>query len=432
MLPRLVTRIETDATTASTAVWLGDWQFRLPPLLAEHGVIDVDTCASSAVVDPIVCFHPLPLHQLATAIRRARAKLGADVYLVPVTASPISAAWTRRLLTLGADDVACLADADQLLTALVRGRRHVERLKELAAKCRSVRAAQQQLEACINVLPLPIFFKDHKGAYWSCNTAFSEYVGAPIADIIGKTAFDIAPPQLAAHYDAADQRLMKSKGVEIYETQIRFLDGTIRDVVFHKAALIDGTNEVAGITGAVIDVTERRNLERKLKEIADRDPLTGAYNRRKFFELAELRTLETLDDARPLSILVIDIDHFKQLNDRHGHACGDQVLCHLVELLDEYLAPHGFHARMGGEEFFAVLTDTDLISARQHAETVRSAVAAATCRRDCDDVRMTVSIGVAQLGAGEALAFAIERADRALYRAKRNGRNRVEVAETSR
>ncbi|MDR3497123.1 MAG: diguanylate cyclase [Ancalomicrobiaceae bacterium] len=408
---------------------MGDWRFKLPLQLAGYGVAEVDSLGDRPPAEPVVCFHPLPMQQLATAVRRARSKLGADTYFIAVTVRSISPAWARRLVTLGADDVAALTDADTLALALLRGRRHIERLKQLRAECRSANAAQQQLQACVNVLPLPIFFKDGDGAYWSCNNAFAEYIGLPLAEIIGKTAFDIAPPQLAAHYDAADQRLKHSKGIEIYESQIRFLDGTIRDVVFHKAAFLDDAKEVAGITGAVIDVTERRNLERRLKEIADRDPLTGAYNRRKFFELAELRAREAVAGERPLSVLVIDIDHFKQLNDRHGHSCGDSALCHLVELLDEHIAPHGFHARMGGEEFFAILTDTDAAAAHRRAEAVRSAVVAAICRHDRDDVRMTVSIGVAQLAPHEALAFTIERADRALYRAKRNGRNRVEVAE---
>ncbi len=163
---------------------------------------------------------------------------------------------------------------------------------------------------------------------------------------------------------------------------------------------------------------ERR--QRRLADLALVDPLTGALNR------AGLDAFETTTArAESRAVLLVDLDHFKAINDRHGHPAGDEVLRRFVAIARETLRPGDAVARLGGEEFVLLLCAADRESAMSHAEMLRALVE----RRPVDwngvPVAATVSIGVAAIARGEALPSAIERADHALYLAKTAGRNRI-------
>jgi diguanylate cyclase (GGDEF)-like protein/PAS domain S-box-containing protein len=157
------------------------------------------------------------------------------------------------------------------------------------------------------------------------------------------------------------------------------------------------------------------------------DPLTGLYNRRIIDDWFEREIKNALGAGRALSVLAIDIDHFKNFNDRHGHECGDIALRAIGSLLKMTLRAEDIACRLGGEEFAVLLPDTDRASAGLVAEKLRRAVEAMPLERSGRSFgQMTVSIGVAALG-GEAgsAASLLRQADRALYRAKSGGRNRV-------
>jgi diguanylate cyclase len=124
---------------------------------------------------------------------------------------------------------------------------------------------------------------------------------------------------------------------------------------------------------------------------------------------------------------MIDVDHFKQVNDRYGHPVGDDVLRAVGALLGARLRDGDCLARIGGEEFMAVLRDCDVGRGRRVAESLRHNVAASHIRTGAGDVPITVSLGVAQWAAGESFDEVVERADRALYEAKNGGRDRVEI-----
>jgi len=136
--------------------------------------------------------------------------------------------------------------------------------------------------------------------------------------------------------------------------------------------------------------------------------------------------------AQPLSVLMVDADHFKAINDTHGHAAGDQVLRHLAALLTKALRAGDWVGRLGGEEFLAVLPDASLEHTRSIAERMREAIAAAPCTTPKGVLAITVSIGAASHRAdGETSAALLQRADAALYTAKTEGRNRVSVADAA-
>jgi len=173
-------------------------------------------------------------------------------------------------------------------------------------------------------------------------------------------------------------------------------------------------------------VALREALERNV-ELAERDALTGLYNRRRASELLELFVRQAARGQR-FALAVVDIDHFKRVNDTHGHAAGDLVLQRFASEASATLRDGDILARWGGEEFLLLLPTGDVDSALGVAQRMRErTVAMAVPLPRGGTVAFTVSIGVAVLQEGEAAGRAIERADAALYRAKANGRNCVEV-----
>lgn len=166
---------------------------------------------------------------------------------------------------------------------------------------------------------------------------------------------------------------------------------------------------------------------KRLREIASTDPLTGVANRRSIEQLGEAAVARAHAAGAPLTALVLDIDHFKQVNDGHGHPAGDKVLARIAETFRHGLRQFDLLGRTGGEEFLVLLPGTGLEQAGAIAERLRTGIET----MDCDDLArglaVTVSIGMAALRApGDTLQQLVERADAALYRAKNNGRNRIE------
>ena len=174
----------------------------------------------------------------------------------------------------------------------------------------------------------------------------------------------------------------------------------------------------------------RWRREREARVLASTDELTGLLNRRALLAHADAALLAARQQQEPLSLLMIDADHFKQINDQHGHAFGDEVLRHLARVLGTALRQRDRLGRLGGEEFAAVLPGAAAVQAGQIAERMREAVAAtpAPGPEGAGAVGCTVSIGVAELGSGETVAQALQRADAALYAAKQGGRNAVALA----
>ncbi len=177
----------------------------------------------------------------------------------------------------------------------------------------------------------------------------------------------------------------------------------------------------------VRDISNRREANETLRNVISYDHLTGLVNRRAFFETAELEVQRWQRQPRPLSIVMIDADHFKNVNDSHGHAAGDAVLRHLAAGLSATFRIMDVVARIGGEEFVVLLPDTTLDDACAVASRLCQRIAAHAVEVDGTTIRYTVSAGVATMddalaGVGDLL----KRADTAMYAAKARGRNRVE------
>ncbi len=167
----------------------------------------------------------------------------------------------------------------------------------------------------------------------------------------------------------------------------------------------------------------------QLFQLATQDSLTGLYNRRHFMTLAEEACGNTVLQPKPLCMLMFDLDHFKQVNDRYGHAAGDEALRSFARILQDSLRAQDLVCRMGGEEFAALLTDTTADDAMTAAQRICNLVAHTPVLSHGQSISLTVSIGLASCVPGQALGDMMRQADKALYEAKNAGRNRVQVAQ---
>jgi diguanylate cyclase (GGDEF)-like protein len=201
--------------------------------------------------------------------------------------------------------------------------------------------------------------------------------------------------------------------------------------VMHRLSEIQRDAEIYRLKSSNLEneIEERKKTQAKLEELAATDPLTGLLNRRHFFERFE----EELDRAVrfdvPISVVMVDIDHFKRINDQHGHLVGDQVLIEIAKRINNSLRKIDTVCRYGGEEFAILLPGTDLSQAEQVAERVWRKVADTPIKRAGFEINVSVSLGVANKKQAESMTSnaLIDHADQALYAAKKAGRNQVKI-----
>ena len=174
-----------------------------------------------------------------------------------------------------------------------------------------------------------------------------------------------------------------------------------------------------------IDITDMTLEKIRMEDIAYHDKLTGAYNRQKMDEIIHYEMLQQKRYHTPLSFAILDIDHFKRINDTYGHRMGDEILKLFAQTIEKNLRKTDTFARWGGEEFVILLTQTDLRQAEIAMEKLRSAIE--ETRHPVAD-QITASFGITQICETDTFDEVYNRADTALYEAKEKGRNRVETA----
>ena len=182
--------------------------------------------------------------------------------------------------------------------------------------------------------------------------------------------------------------------------------------------------------GSVRDITERKNAEKSLRELATTDSLTLLNNRRNFLELSSGEIKRAQRYVSPLAVFMFDVDHFKSVNDTYGHDVGDKVLKELAELSRKNIRESDIIGRLGGEEFAVTLPNTKRSHAERAAERLREAVANHSVLTEKEELSVTISIGVVMMqGESEGdIDALLKTADRALYQAKEQGRNCVIMA----
>ncbi|MDE1152933.1 MAG: sensor domain-containing diguanylate cyclase [Micavibrio sp.] len=176
------------------------------------------------------------------------------------------------------------------------------------------------------------------------------------------------------------------------------------------------------------DISQNKRTEEELLRLAATDPLTGAYNRREFTIMAEREALRSHRYHHPLSLMMLDLDHFKRLNDSFGHSAGDKVLQRFTTLCCNTLRNVDIFGRWGGEEFVALLPETDIEGASIIAERLRKIISENILSYNDHKITFTASIGVAQYKDGETtIDGPLGRTDSAVFDAKKAGRNRISV-----
>ncbi|MCM1983410.1 ammonium transporter [Lyngbya confervoides] len=221
-------------------------------------------------------------------------------------------------------------------------------------------------------------------------------------------------------------RIRRDRRVLDFETELRRVNG---DPFW---SLISGVellfNDERCFLFSCNDISARKVLESELRALAETDPLTGIHNRRSFLNGAAHLLMATRQEGQPLCVAILDVDHFKSINDTFGHATGDRALQHLVQICLTTLRQGDLLGRLGGEEFALILPQTPPDAGQMIAERLRRAVAESTLKVGQLKISLSISIGITPIAVSETLENALSRADQALYRAKHKGRNRVEVA----
>ncbi|WP_287873580.1 sensor domain-containing diguanylate cyclase [Aeromonas sp.] len=284
-----------------------------------------------------------------------------------------------------------------------------------------------QLYEVMAQLPDPIFILSEDGYYVEYIGGMEQqsyHDGNPLA---GKQLADVLPPEMAMWVKAQVAESLASGQVRVVEYELSAAEvGGINAAAGPQGvqrfegkiaplpSLYDGKRAVAWVTR---NITRQFELQQRLLRQSETDQLTGLYNRRFFFE--HCQSLRAGDV--PCGLIMLDIDHFKQLNDRYGHQQGDRALLRFSSCIDALLRADDLFVRSGGEEFLILLPRIDEAGLQQMAEQIRAAVEALPT----DPVAITVSLGTTLVQPEEEINQALARADEWLYRAKRAGRNRV-------
>ncbi len=250
-------------------------------------------------------------------------------------------------------------------------------------------------------------------------------------DFVGRLA-QITEDTGQYHEKVAGYQSQISHTEDITELNV-LLDGLMRDTHSMQVDALRAHDEIKGMQEkadqAKAKMWEMVQEISQLSEIAQQDYLTGALNRRGMQEAFDREFSRAERTQTPVSIAVLDVDHFKKLNDEHGHAAGDGALQHLAQVTRETLRPTDILARYGGEEFVIILPETGQEEGMQVMARVQRELTRKFFLHNNQKILMTFSAGVAQRQAGEMRDEVIQRADEAMYQAKRAGRNRVFSAE---
>ncbi|HEX8550343.1 MAG TPA: diguanylate cyclase [Abditibacteriaceae bacterium] len=341
---------------------------------------------------------------------------------------------------LSEEQISMLQRLSRQVVAQLQLHARVIELNETTTRCERVanrlRESDERFRLFMDNSPMLAFIKDSDWKYVFANKSILKRFALSEEQVLGKTDYDLWPesaPDIRAH----DEMLIGGTETMQFEEKTVMPDGRTRTWLSYKFPFqeADGDRYLAGVA---LDITEQKFYESQMHEYQSRleeavkqmevlaltDALTGLRNKGSF----EARMDEEIARARryhlPLSLLMIDIDHFKKINDDFGHPVGDETLKAVADLLASNARPSDFVARYGGEEFSIILPNTDAQGACFLAERLRDSVQ----EFSWPNRPLTISVGAASLEPAESARSLVIRADRALYDAKNAGRNRVSVA----
>lgn len=297
----------------------------------------------------------------------------------------------------------------------------------LAAKeaRRQAEQSENNLERLFDAAPMPLVLaRLADGRVLRFNAAAKTLIdpGNRLSDTIFTTDFYADPAQRGLLLS----RLQAQGALRQVEVRLKTMEGQPVEVLVSMQQL-RFAGEDCVITG-MVEISAQKNLEHQLRALAYTDPLTGLQNRRGFFAAVEHAMRESPAGGPGPCVMLIDLDHFKQINDRHGHPVGDEVLVEFAQVVLALLRDGDVFARLGGEEFCILLPHARADQALEIAERVREFVAAHPFQTSAGGVRLSLSLGIAGCDAPiQSIDSVLSMADQAMYRAKQGGRNRSEM-----
>jgi diguanylate cyclase (GGDEF)-like protein/PAS domain S-box-containing protein len=270
---------------------------------------------------------------------------------------------------------------------------------------------------------------DTNGVVQEVNKAPLDRAGYRREDVIGRFFYDA--PWWSYDDQVREQLIVAINTAKLgkasrYDVAVK-MGNDLVPIDFLIAPVRDDAGEIIGLLPTAVDITDRKHLEAELQRQAHLDYLTGLANRRSFMGRSEIELSRARRYDNSISVLMLDIDHFKQINDTYGHQSGDLVLKSVANTFQEVLRSVDIIGRLGGEEFAVVLPETGIAKATEVAERLREKMSAGeVALPDGMNIRFTVSIGIAALiDKNSNITMLLNDADKALYRAKQAGRNRV-------
>ena len=272
------------------------------------------------------------------------------------------------------------------------------------------------------------------------NQAYLRFCGLQGKDIEGVNMWDQVQPERVEGLRVKISSLTPEEPVAVNQYRSQRADGALRWFEWTERGIFDEKGSLVEIQAVGRDIEEEVRLKKELEEsllksesLAMTDELTGLLNRRAIMEHAEAEWSRSQREERPLSLIIIDLDYLKQINDTYGHLAGDRALTHVAYLLHNSMRRYDWAGRWAGDEFLLILPGTPQAEAADVAERLRGHVNQnKVAVKDGQELNLQISLGVAgqnRVEADDSLQILLARADQALYRAKQEGRNRVGLAD---
>ena len=303
------------------------------------------------------------------------------------------------------------------------------RVAELTQSQALLGERERKLSAFVRALPNLSFVLNEEGRFLEILANEPSLLFARPEHLRDRLLSDFVPPAAATVMMGALRLATETGKTQVVEYQARVVGGGEHWFEGRFAMMENDGSGGSKIILTATEISERRKLYQEVQRLANQDPLTSCFNRRHFMTLAAQELQRTARYRRPLSCLMLDLDHFKAFNDRYGHQIGDRLLCSLVDLCQAQLRGVDILGRYGGEEFVILMPETVKAGALQAAERIRAQIEKMRLDTSAGQLSMTVSVGVASVepkkDQEQGLDALIRRADQALYKAKSDGRNCV-------
>ncbi|GAB4502671.1 MAG: hypothetical protein Fur0035_22260 [Anaerolineales bacterium] len=333
------------------------------------------------------------------------------------------------------DEIGELASAINSMAAdLEESRRQLQEYAQtLEQQVRERGAEARKLFTAIEQSPSLVLITDTRGIIEYVNPSFKKITGYSAEECLGKNPRLVKSGETSAEKYVELWQALKDGQVWRGEFHNRKKNGELYWVLAVVSPIRDEAGEITHYVAVQQDITARKQAEEELRLWAITDSLTGLYNRRQLFLLAEQAQREQRRAHQPLAALMMDVDHFKKVNDVYGHSIGDMILQNVADLLQKQLRQADILGRYGGEEFAIILPNTRAEMALQIAERIREHISRMSVPSTQGPVSVTISIGITIKDGEQAISVEklFDLADQALYQAKQSGRNRVVLLNPS-